>query len=154
MKIPNLTPEQFWQLHAPPAAKAEKYTAWAFGHTPETADQLLACVISGKKRGTSSYHRLYELEQEPLPEVGEYSVLLDGRNEPRALIQTIHVEVLPYNRITELHGFLEGEGDQTLAYWRSVHFPYFQAGAKAAQLTFTETDLVVYEYFKLIYYEK
>lgn len=146
--------EQFWEKNAPEVAKNEKYTSWPFGNSPEMADELLDCVVNGQKRGTSSYHALFEAEVEEMPKANEYSIILDGKDEPQAIIKTVHVSIFPYKEATELHGFLEGEGDQTLAYWRSVHAPFFQESAQIINQEFSEDDLIVYEYFELVYPKK
>ena len=131
----------------------DEYEAWAFGNSPEMADELLAHVIKGEKTGTSSLHLLYELglEAEKLPEVGNYCVLLDGNDQAQAIICTKVVDILPYSLISEVHGYLEGEGDRTLRYWRSVHQPYFEQALDEYRLTFSEDLLVVYELIELVF---
>lgn len=37
-----------------------KYEAYSFGNDEDTANQLAALVMAGKKRGTSSLYALYE----------------------------------------------------------------------------------------------
>lgn len=53
--------------------------------------------------------------------MGELSILLDGAEVPRAVIETVAVEVVPFDQVDEEHAFAEGEGDRTLAHWREVH---------------------------------
>jgi uncharacterized protein YhfF len=127
------------------------YEAWSFGHTSEMADELLALVLSGKKTGTSSLHLLYELEQETLPQAGSYSVLLDGADQAQAIICTKVVDILPYSQVSEVHGYLEGEGDRNLSYWRSVHQPFFERELREYQITFSEDLLLVYELFEIVF---
>lgn len=131
----------------------DRYDAWAFGNSPEMADELLANVLSGEKTGTSSLHLLYELglEDEKMPEVGNYSVLLDGKKEAQAIICTKVVDILPYSQISEVHGYLEGEGDRTLNYWREVHQPFFEQELEQYNLTFSEDLLIVYELFEVVF---
>ena len=131
----------------------DNYDVWAFGNSPEMADELLQHVLNGEKTGTSSLHLLYdlELEQEKFPKVGQYSVILDGSNQARAVIGTKVVDILPYNNISEVHAYLEGEGDRTLAYWRSVHQPFFEQELVEHQLSFSEELLIVYELFEVVF---
>ncbi|MBP1047246.1 ASCH domain-containing protein [Enterococcus sp. BWM-S5] len=130
------------------------YTAWGFGRTPEMADELLQEVLHGEKRGTSGLKRAYELEHEELPKAGDYSVLLDGKGEAAAIIEAKLIDILPYKNITDLHGYLEGEGERNLTYWRSVHHPFFEEELNEAGEEFTEDHLVVYEYFEVVYRKK
>ncbi|EOI06866.1 hypothetical protein UAY_00208 [Enterococcus moraviensis ATCC BAA-383] len=131
----------------------DHYEAWAFGNSPEMADELLAHVLNGEKTGTSSLHMLYELdlEEEKMPEVGNYSVLLDGKEQAQAVICTKVVDILPYSQISEVHGYLEGEGDRSLNYWRHVHQPFFEQELKKYDLTFSEDMLIVYELFEVVF---
>lgn len=150
----NLSAVKLWnEFKSNAAISHDKYDVWAFGNSPEMADELLAHVLSGEKTGTSSLHVLYELEleQETFPKVGEYSVILDGNNQAQAVIGTKVVDVLPYSDISEVHAYLEGEGDRTLAYWRSVHQPFFEQELMKHQLRFSEDLLIVYELFEVVF---
>lgn len=100
--------------------------AWAFGATPDHADGLLDLVLRGIKDGTASSMWDYEATGDPLPEVGEHSVILDGRGEPRAVIETTDLRVVPFDQVGEEHARAEGEGDRTLAYWRAAHERYWR----------------------------
>ncbi|WP_086348726.1 ASCH domain-containing protein [Candidatus Enterococcus clewellii] len=142
---------EFVELHD---IKDGHYTAWSFGRTPEMADELLQEVLLGEKRGTSGLKRAYELENEELPKAGDYSILLDGRGEAAAIIQAKLIDILPYKNVTDLHGYLEGEGERNLAFWRKVHRPFFEAELNEANEEFTEEHLVVYEYFDVVYRKK
>lgn len=115
--------ETFWRRGraADPRLPEAQPEAWGFGATPQQADELLALVISGVKVGTASALWDYEQAGEPLPRVGELSILLDGADVPRAVIETVAVEVVPFDQVDEEHAFAEGEGDRTLAQWREVH---------------------------------
>ena len=54
------------------------YEAWAFGDDPDGLAQL---VVDGIKTATSSAYIFYELENEKIPKVGEYSVILNSKEE-------------------------------------------------------------------------
>lgn len=131
----------------------DHYDVWAFGNSPQMADELLALVLQGEKTGTSSLKLLYELEPEgeQIPEVGCYSVLLDGKDQAQAIICTKVVDVLPFSQITEVHGYLEGEGERNLSYWRKVHRPFFEQELNERDLPFSEDLLIVYELFEVVY---
>ncbi|WP_101848216.1 ASCH domain-containing protein [Zhihengliuella sp. ISTPL4] len=100
--------------------------AWGFGATPEHADELLALVLAGIKVGTASSLWDYEESGEPLPEVGELSIILDGTGAPRAVIETTAIDIVPFDDVDDEHAFAEGEGDRTLAHWREVHERYWR----------------------------
>lgn len=99
--------------------------SWSFGVTAEQADELLALVLSGDKTATASALWDYEVDGEPVPEVGNLSIALDSGGHPRALLATTEVEVVPFDEVTAEHAQLEGEGDHSLAHWREVHERFF-----------------------------
>ena len=61
-----------------------RYEAYYYGY-PEIADELCRLVMEGEKRATTGLLKLYELENEPLPREGDYSVILDSREQPRCI---------------------------------------------------------------------
>ena len=100
--------------------------AWPFGATPAHADELLALVLTGIKTGTASAVWEYEDGDEPMPQGGELSIILDGSGEPRAVIRTTALEIVPFDRVSAEHAHSEGEGDRTLASWREAHERYWR----------------------------
>jgi histidinol-phosphate aminotransferase len=124
--------------------------AWAFGATPEQADELLDLVLAGTKTATASSLWDYEAESEPLPTVGEYSIVLDGRGAARAVIQTTDVDVVPFDEVTAAHAHAEGEGDLSLTFWRESHEQFWRAHSTDSR-GFAVTMPVVCERFRLVY---
>lgn len=124
--------------------------AWSFGATPEVADELAALVRDGVKTATASALWDYEAEGESLPEEGEFSIVLDGRGHPVALIATTRVQVVAFDAVTEEHARAEGEGDRTLAYWREVHERFFSEH-KSHDREFAADMPVVCETFEVVY---
>lgn len=104
-----------------PELPPEVPEAWAFGATAEHADGLLELVLSGVKTGTASSVWDYEASGDPMPQVGELSVILDGRGMPRAVIRTTSLQTVPFDEVSEEHAHAEGEGDRTLSAWREIH---------------------------------
>jgi len=128
----------------------DSYEAWGFGDSPEMADDLAKLVVDGIKTATASNFVLYEIDEEPLPPLGQINIILNGKEEAVAVIETTDVEVMPFYKVSEEHAYLEGEGDRTLAYWRSVHKPFFEKELEANGLAFSEEMLVVCERFKVV----
>ncbi|MGI5951428.1 MAG: ASCH domain-containing protein [Brooklawnia sp.] len=124
--------------------------AWAFGATPEHADELGALVVAGTKTATASALWDYEAEGEPLPEVGTMGIVLDSAGRPMALIITTQVRVVPFDEVDAAHAHAEGEGDRSLAYWREVHQRFFTEYA-AHDRGFAPDMPVVLERFEMLY---
>lgn len=121
----------FWQeaRRQHPHLPDEPPEAWAFGGTPEQADALLDLVLRGIKTATASAAEDYAAESEPLPEVGQLGIVLDGRDRPCAVVETTAVDVVPFDEVTAEHAFAEGEGDRSLAWWRREHEQFWREHA-------------------------
>ena len=139
-----MTAEEMWLA----SGLAGEYEAWAFG---VDADELARLVRTGVKTATASAHPLYEVDGEELPRAGEYSVILDAREEAVCIIRTEKVFVIPYRAVTAEQAWKEGEGDRSLEYWRQVHEAFFRKEMEAVGLTFTEDMGVVCEEFRVVY---
>ncbi|MEC1180142.1 ASCH domain-containing protein [Metasolibacillus meyeri] len=127
--------------------KGIKYTdTFQFG---VEADWLADLVCQGKKTATTSGHIFYELENEELPQVGQYSIVLNSQNQPVAIIEVQSVEVLPMNEVTEDFTLAEGEGDYQ--YWWDAHVHFFTPLLQQYDLQFSPNLLVVCERFKKVF---
>ena len=140
--------DQFWQdfCLASHQDGIQYKEAFQFGFSP---DWLADLVVKGKKTATSSGFVFYELENEPLPQVGEYQIVLDAREEPVAVIQTQSVEIVPMNQVTEEFALSEGEGDYR--FWWDAHEKVFTEELEEHGLTFSPDMPVVCERFECVY---
>ncbi len=129
---------------------AEIFSAWGFGSTPSHADKLGALVQQGTKRATAGLTASYEAENEPIPEKGDISVIVDGDGRPMAVIRTTDVQTLPFREVTAEMAAEEGEGDKSLDYWRREHRKFFKKECKAIGISFSEDASVVFERFELL----
>ena len=148
--------EGFWRayvgsLPADSPIRDQEYEAWSFGDGPEMADGLGALVRDGIKTATCS--ALWELEAEggPLPEVGEKSVILDGKDEPLCIIETTEVAVRRFDEVDGRFAYEEGEGDRSLEYWRREHRRFFARTLPGIGRRFSEDMPLVCERFRVIY---
>ncbi|MFW6337436.1 MAG: ASCH domain-containing protein [Alkalispirochaetaceae bacterium] len=128
----------------------EPFTVWAFGNSPELADELLHLVLVGTKSATCGSVAAYELEEEPLPRVGDLSVVTDSRGVPRAIIRTTEAVVKRFGEVDEQFAHDEGEGDRSYEFWRSAHEEYFTMEAKETGAPFGPNLPVVCERFELV----
>ena len=127
-----------------------KYEAWSFGNTKEMADELADLVNKGIKTATTSAYELYENDEE-IPKVGEYNIILGGSGEPKCITITREVYILAYNLISFNHAWLEGEGDRSYEYWKKVHDEYFKEEFKNLGKDFYEQAPMVCEVFEKVY---
>ena len=113
-----MTAEELWKK----SGLTGKYDVWSFG---DKADELTALVKNGIKTATCSALVFYELENEPLPQVGNLSIILDSNNNAVCIIKTSKVYVTTFDSVTKEHAYKEGEGDRSLKYWQKVHKEFF-----------------------------
>ena len=109
--------------------------AFAFGSTPEQADEAVERVLSGRKTATSSALADYGAgtdEEVGLPRVGDLAILLDGRGHPRGVVRTTEVRVVAFDAVDEDHAWAEAEGDGRLTTWRRDREFFARAGASGA----------------------
>ncbi len=123
------------------------YEAWPFGEAP---DELADLVVQGIKTATCSAYDLYQINNEPLPEAGDYSIILNSREEAVCIIKTLKVYVTEFNKVSEEHAFKEGEGDRSLEYWRNVHESFLTNELASVRKSFDENTKVVCEEFEVV----
>ena len=122
---------------------------WHFEITEKSCNHLLELVLIGKKRATSSSLEGYQIEGEEIPKVGDMSVITDWDGNPRCVIKTTSVRIIPYKDITFDIAKLEGE-DDNLDSWRENHEKFFTEEGKEVGYEFSEDMDVVFEEFEVI----
>jgi uncharacterized protein YhfF len=126
--------------------------AEAFGDSPGLADELGGLIAAGTKTATCGALWGYEAEGTPVTEVGLLTIVLAGDGEPLGIIETTEVRITPFNQVDEQFAYDEGEGDRTLAYWRSAHTAFFgRVLPKEYGLEPAEDMPLVCERFRLVY---
>ena len=113
---------------------------FAFGDSPELADELAELVLAGNKRATC-----WAAGEGPRTRVGRQWVVLDGSGVPIAVIETIELTQRRFDEVDAAFAFEEGEGDRTLASWRRAHRNYF-----GRQGTFAPDMPLYSERFRLV----
>lgn len=136
-----------------PGLPTEVPEAWCFGDTVELADELIALVVDGPKRATAGALADNEAEGEPLPEVGDLSIVTDGSMRPRAVLQVTDVRVGPLSSVDDAFAFDEGEGDRTRESWLDAHTWFFTRTYERLGLEFHPDIPVVFERFTVRYTE-
>ncbi|MBR6307889.1 MAG: ASCH domain-containing protein [Lachnospiraceae bacterium] len=129
------------------------YEAYGFGDSDEMADELAELVAKGVKFATASSYDEYVAEDalDELPKPGDFSVILNAKEEAVCVIRNSDVQVYPFKEVPASHAYAEGEGDRSLAYWRKVHIEFFNECAEESGIPFTEDSKVVCETFSLEY---
>ena len=127
------------------------YESWYFCNNEKDANELAGLVKKGIKKATASLHCLYEIENELIPEVGDYAVITNWKGVAQSIIQITSINTIPFKEVTEEFAAKEGEGDKTLSFWRKVHRKVFTLELKEYSKKFSEDILVVCEEFEVVY---
>lgn len=127
------------------------YEAFYFGDSEELANSLAELVLEGVKRATAASLWSFEAEGKRLPRPGDLSVMTSFDGSPLGVIETLAVEVVPFEDVTAEFAAAEGEGDGSLAYWRDAHRQFFSRECARAGRAFSEDMLVVCERFRRVF---
>ena len=145
----EMTDKQMWhRFRKQSGVTVEKYDSWSFGDIP---DELAKLVLEGKKTATASVYELYEYDNEELPKVGNYSVILDSKDQAVCVVVDTEVKIVPFSKVDSDHAKLEGEGNGSLEYWRQVHGECFSKWMEEAGKKFTENTKIVLERFEVVF---
>ena len=148
-----MTTKEFWQEFLTITSKditATYVEAFHFDLTQEVANKLLALVLSGAKQATASSLLAYELREERVPQVGDYNIITDWDGNPRCVIETTNIIILPFDEITFDICKREGE-DDTLESWQRAHRIFFIKEGEMLGYEFKESMPVVFEDFKVVF---
>jgi uncharacterized protein YhfF len=127
------------------------YESFHFDDNEKDANELGDLVLQGQKRATAGLLWANEMNDKPIPRVGDLSVVTNWQQEPLCIIETTQVEIVPYEEVSEAFAAVEGEGDGSLRYWREVHWLYF---SRECQRLGKEPSLrmpIICEHFKMVH---
>ena len=123
-----------------------------FGFPGPLRDRLVAAVLSGAKKATSSL--LAEWEGETLPVAGEQETVIDSAGVPVAVIEITACEIMEVSAVSDAVAVAEGEDSSTAEGWRVEHERFWReevlpqwAGGPAPELTYSTR--VVVQWFRL-----
>lgn len=118
-------------------------------------DQLVAAILSGAKTSTSGLLVGYELDNEPLPEAGQRSAVVDSAGNRVAVIEVTDVRIVRLADVDLQHAIDEGEGYRSVQDWRSGHEEFWHSTEIRDEMgdpdfTVDDDTLVVAERFRLV----
>ncbi|MBQ1071564.1 ASCH domain-containing protein [Micromonospora sp. C31] len=136
------------ELDGPPLAE--------FAFPGPLRDSLVAAILSGAKTSTSSLVLGYERADEPLPEVGQRSAVVDSAGRRVAVIETTDVRVVRLGDVDLRHALDEGEGYESVAQWRAGHETFWHSAEVRAELgdpgfTVDDDTQVLLQRFRLVH---
>jgi uncharacterized protein YhfF len=153
MHVPDVI-ARFWRRFEAAAGgvdPARFYEAFHFADNEGLADSLAELVLVGTKRATAGSLWSFEREGKPLPQPGDLSVVTSWAGAPLCVIETVQVEVVPFNEVTAEFAAVEGEGDGSLEFWRQEHARSLSRECARIGRVFNESMPVACERFRVVF---
>ncbi|MCB4799531.1 ASCH domain-containing protein [Neotamlana laminarinivorans] len=125
--------------------------AWYFCDNKTDANNCANLVLKGIKQATSTSLWWFKAYNYALPKVGDLNIITNWNGEARAIIKTVKIEYIPFNKITKAYAIIEGEGDKSLHYWQKVHWAYYTREMKPKGEIPSKNMIIVFEQFKTIF---
>lgn len=119
-------------------------------------DKLVAAILSGAKTSTAALVLGYDRANEPLPEAGQRSAVVDSEDRPVAVIELTEVRVVRLADVDLQHALDEGEGDESVGQWWAGHETFWHSAEVRAELgdpgfTVDDDTLVLTQRFRLVH---
>jgi uncharacterized protein YhfF len=154
--VPDLSPAvtALWAryLQSRPNAPTKRlYEAFYFGNSQVLADELVALVLAGTKTATSSLLWSDEDRGKPQVQQGDLSVVTTWSGEPVCVIETLEVQVRPFQSIDAQFAWDYGEGDRSLGWWRTHLWAYYARECANLGREPAEGMPLVCERFRVVY---
>jgi len=119
--------------------------AWAFGDSPEMANELADLVVKGIKTASCGSLASFNAD-DAAPGPGSYHIILNSQGVPVCVIRMVSLRLVRFCEVTEAFARKEGEGDLSLAYWREEHQAFFtREGVYAEDMELVAEEFVVVE---------
>ena len=131
-----------------PTQQARYFEPMVIGSTSASANEGAALILDGIKTATSSAH--WDYPDGRIPFVGALSVLLDGNEHPRAIVETVRVEILPFDAVDEHFAHAYGEGERTLAWWRAEIGAWYRDAAAQHKENLSGETPIICEWFRVV----
>jgi uncharacterized protein YhfF len=94
--------EQFFASLPPETKKVYRFVEpVAFGFTPHDTTEISKLVLHGIKTATGSLLWSYQADGKSLPCAGDFWIAIDGDSNPVCVVQTVNVEIIPFNEVPE-----------------------------------------------------
>lgn len=137
-----------------PLAKQQAYHSFSedyFCADEYNANLCAQLILTDQKTASCSMAHWYDVEGEPMPEVGHLQVVTNWQQEPICIVEITNVSFCAYQDVSAEFAAAEGEGDKSLAWWRDAHWDFFSKECDELKLTPRQDMMLVLERFKRVY---
>ena len=88
------------------------------------ADQHVDMVVQHLKKAASYPLLGLQCKKEPLPKIGSFLIIIDGRGRARCIARITSMVLKPFFGIKD--DYIRQEGFNDLEQWKTVHWDYFK----------------------------
>jgi uncharacterized protein YhfF len=143
---------EFWGAYRAAAGLThDRYAVVRLGDSPELAIELIELTLAGTKRATACLAREFAQTGEPLPQPGDYVVVVDGAHDPRCVWRTTEVTIKPLIEVDDAFAWDEGEGDRSRDSWLDNHRACFARQASREGFAMHDQIETVFERFTIVW---
>lgn len=122
-----------------------------FCDNEKDANECATLVEKGIKKATTHSLLGLQLRNEPLPKIGDFRIVTDWAGQAKCIVRTTAVKLKPLFSIDEAYAQKEGEGDKSLAYWKTTHVAYYERELAEFKRQATDSMIVVCEEFEKVF---
>ncbi len=120
-----------------------------WGENEKQCNSLLKQVRSGKKRAITYSLLGLQYRKEPLPKIGDFTVLTDWNGEAKCVLRTTAVRLTPYFAIRSSYAKLDN--DESLEHWKQAHWDYYTRELEPFGRVPRESMILVCEVFEKVF---
>lgn len=126
------------------------FTFGRLGNDELSANEAIDLILQGKKKAIFSSLYSYEYGLKKMPEVNEFFVATNWSKEPKCIIKTTDIKIMPFKNISKDIIKLGGK-DNSLESWRKYYIGFFEEICRENFKTFDFNMPVVIQQIELIY---
>lgn len=120
-----------------------------FGESEEASVDVMEQLLRGEKTAISHCVPHYIVTREPMPKVGDYTMVTDFYGNPGCILKCVDVVIDPIGAIPEEVAEKEGQG--SLEAWREGKRQQFQALSAQSRFHYNDELPVLMELVELVY---
>ena len=155
MNVLRTIEKQYWNHYIEILAEKDKpinpHIEAAVAGNIKITDDLITLYLIGKKTAGSSILEDFENAEEPIPQIGNYWIILDSKKKPKLIVKTKRIALNKFKDVPIEIAVAEGEGDLSLAYWKKTHSDIYAPEIGKWRIENINEATVITEFFEIVY---
>lgn len=132
-----------------PDLKDVHYHIWRFVEGPEYRKNIFKRILDGEVSGESFSTDLFDANGEPLPEVGQYNVICDERNQAYCIVKTVQVLETTFDSVNPHMANIEG--CDSVEKWKKYNKIKYERICEKLDIEFNRGLPLIFEEFEIVY---